>query len=362
MDNRKQNFQLVLSAVSVIAIVALIVMQAFGGGPQSLFTPQAVGYPKVYLEGGNKLIIQEGGAIIATPGATVNLIGASGAFSGNNIVTGHLKVLGPTAAVTATPVARIDNAADANDLLSIEKDASAVFQIHNSGAVERTGSDTLTGAFVQTGNVVQTAPTAALTATPGWYQNNAADVNDAFVIAKDGTAEFIVGNAGTLNMTSNAISNIGAAGTDFSATGGLTLADDLDMSAQPIVNVGNAGTDFDTSGGLTLAAGLVVGTKEQLSCTYVEEPDNTNENLTVAASCYIVSVTTAKNADYALQTTNAVTGTLLTITQIGAGTLVITDTNLISSDGNAISLGANDSALFLFDGSKWNGLLKLAGS
>lgn len=61
----------------------------------------------------------------------------------------------------------------------------------------------------------------------------------------------------SMDMNSLPILNIGASGTDFSATGGLALADDLDMSAQPIVNIGNAGTDFGTGGGLTLAAPLL---------------------------------------------------------------------------------------------------------
>lgn len=426
MDNRKQNLNLALSLVNILAIIALVAMSVFGGGAQTVFTPQAAGHPLVYLEGGKRLVIQAGGEFWVTPGATVDIVGASGAYSGNNIITGAQKVIGATAATTATPVSRVGNSADVNDNFVVEKDETPVFIVGNGGAITRSGTDTLTGAFVHVGNVVQTAPTAATTATPGFYVNNAADVNDNFVVGKDGTAEFIVGNAGALDMTGNAISNIGSTSTDFSSSGGLTLADDLLMSNQPILNIGAAGTDFQTDGGLTTAAGISVTTggliitaggatitaggldmtndaisnigaagtdfsatggltladsmvvsaggitvtaggmslagNNRWVCTYAEEVAATNENLGVVSPCYVIAVSTSINADYTLLTTNIVTGTLVSITQIGAGTLVITDTNLISSDGNAISLGANDSALFLFDGAKWNGLLKLAGS
>jgi hypothetical protein len=111
------------------------------------------------------------------------------------------------------------------------------------------------------------------------------------------------------------------------------------------------------------AAGKVtVSRLLQHECTYVEEAANTNENLTPASSCYVVAVSTSVNADYTLQTTGMVTGTLLHIVQIGAGTLVITDTNVLTSDGNAVSHGANDASVWMFDGSKWQELLKLAGS
>jgi hypothetical protein len=98
------------------------------------------------------------------------------------------------------------------------------------------------------------------------------------------------------------------------------------------------------------------------NCSYVEAAASANSGLTPANSCYIVSVGTGKNLDYTLTATGMVTGTLLHFTQIGAGTLVISDTILISSDGNALSMGPNDSVLLIFDGTNWNGLIKLAGS
>src|SRR3990167_3436465 len=50
---------------------------------------------------------------------------------------------------------------------------------------------------------------------------------------------------GTLDMSNNLISNIGAAGTDFTATGGLTLADTLTVTAGGATITGA----FDQSGG-----------------------------------------------------------------------------------------------------------------
>jgi len=314
-------------------------------------------------------------------GGNVTIAGtlsANGGWSSSDgqTFTNYVAVTGPTAAVTATPVVRVNNAADVNDLFVIEKDATAVFTIGNGGAITRAGADTLTGSLVQTGHHIVTGPTAALTATPVVRINAASDVNDLLVIAKDGTDEVLVDNTGDLDMTTNIIRNIGNAGTDFDTNGGLTLAAALNMSNAVINNVGNAGTDFDTSGGLTTASSVVVSSggitvtagglslagNNRMVCTYAEEAANTNEALAIAAPCYVVAVSTSVNADYTLAVANIVTGTMVYITQIGAGTLVITDTNLISSDGNALSMGPNDSIMLLFDGTKWNGLIKLAGS
>lgn len=212
------------------------------------------------------------------------------------------RVSAPTQMPTATAAFVVDSAG-VNVILDVRDAGTPVFSIKDGGAVSKLSGGLST-------NLVIAGPTAVATATPVYYQNNAADNNDSFVIAKDAT---------------------------------------------PVVKVGNTGQ-------ATLKAGLVLGGKQQLDCTYVEELANTNETLTVAASCYIVYVDTSKNADYTLATTNAVTGTLLYVDQIGPGTLVITDTNVLTSDGNAVSLGANDASLWLFDGSKWQEMLKLAGS
>lgn len=82
---------------------------------------------------------------------------------------------------------------------------------------------------------------------------------------------------GSLDLDGHRAINIGSCSTDFSASGGLTLAQGLTVSAcglnitgsnifssclnmsnAPIVNIGAAGTDFSASGGLTLAQGLTV--------------------------------------------------------------------------------------------------------
>lgn len=115
---------------------------------------------------------------------------------------------------------------------------------------------------------------------------------------------------------------------------------EIQDAATPVVQVSAAGN-------LTLSR-LV-----HLPCSYVEETANTNETLTLSSSCYVVAVDTSVNADYTLATTGAVTGTMAYIHQIGAGTLVITDTNLLTADGNALSLAANESVALMFTGTKW---------
>jgi len=79
------------------------------------------------------------------------------------------------------------------------------------------------------------------------------------------TAYAITVTTGGLNLSNGVASNIGAAGTDFDANGGLTTASTITITAGGlnasngvISNVGNAGTDFDANGGLTTASTITV--------------------------------------------------------------------------------------------------------
>ena len=180
--------------------------------------------------------------------------------SGNQSVTGAWKVTGPTAATTATPVARINNAADTNDLLVIEKDATPVMIIGNAGAQTHTGNQTITGAWKVTG------PTAATTATPVARIGNAADANDLLVIEKDATPVVIIGNAGAQTHTGNQTitgawkltgPTAATTATPVVRIGNAADANDLlviEKDATPMVIVGNAGAS-DIAGALTLSKG-----------------------------------------------------------------------------------------------------------
>jgi hypothetical protein len=116
-------------------------------------------------------------------------------------------------------------------------------------------------------------PTFVGTATPALSVNNQG-VSKAVEVLDSGTPVFEIDDAGVIDANSNAVLNIGASGTDFSATGGLTLAagltvsdgdvvvaDDLRVTAQTSITVTDtaAFTPTGTYQGIT-AAGEVTPT------------------------------------------------------------------------------------------------------
>jgi hypothetical protein len=85
---------------------------------------------------------------------------------------------------------------------------------------------------------------------------------------------------GTLDMGNNAISNIGAAGTDFSATGGLTLADALVV----------------TAGGATISAGVVTVGVSTDAQVIVDQSTGDGEILTLRSATDIAHGMTTQTA------------------------------------------------------------------
>lgn len=164
-----------------------------------------------------------------------------------------------------------------------------------------------------------------------------------------------------LDMNGEAINNIGAAGTDFSATGGLTLADDLNMSNQPIVNIGNAGTDFGTDGGLTLAAGLTVGGVMVLP----QQTEEITAGFTITPTAtYVVLISDGaytSDTSVPLATTGMITGQLVIIRNGNAS-----DALTIDGTGGTVEcktdrvLGASDIQSLIFNGSEWNCIAAVA--
>lgn len=186
--------------------------------------------------------------------------------------------------------------------------------LQNSGmtidkTLDVTGVSTLSGGMVGnvtgnltgnvTGNISGSATSPVVTATtrittPLITVNGAATVGSlsttgdvsARLITSTAGITFAGGtSSGQLNMMNNPVVNVGAAGTDFTSDGGLTLATDLsaraitttgyitvagtstflgmvtantglDMANSSIANIGVAGTDFTPQGGLTLANDL----------------------------------------------------------------------------------------------------------
>jgi hypothetical protein len=122
----------------------------------------------------------------------------------------------------------------------------------------------------------------------------------------DAAADTITFNAvagSNLNMNNNLLQNIGAAGTDFTAGGGLTLAGDLDVTGG-ITNFNltdaYAAYRFDTAG---TTSTTMVPTSDSfcfLVTVEIEDTDSPNE----FASCYIKS----SGGDWVLEAYLAMTG------------------------------------------------------
>lgn len=219
------------------------------------------------------------------------------------------------------------------------------------------GDQQVTLGYTHFSGLVVTEPTTVATATPGAVINSLG-LGNILEIQDASTPVWTINNGGAVVGASGETNNswLKVAGPTAIATATpAAVVDSLGKSN--ILEIRDAATPVAK---WTAAGNLVLGRILQLDCTYVEEAANTNENLTPASTCYQVAVASSKNADYTLTATGMVTGTLLAIQQIGAGTLVITDTILLSHDGNALSLGQYDQALLMFDGTNWDQLIEVA--
>ena len=99
-----------------------------------------------------------------------------------------------------------------------------------------------------------------------------------------------------VDLHNNVVTNIGNAGTEFTGTGGLTLAGlltanggasfsgttnfngNVDLNSNTISNIGNAGTDFTGSGGLTLAGLFTANGGADFNCHDIDGVDTVNAN------------------------------------------------------------------------------------
>lgn len=190
------------------------------------------------------------------------------------------------------------------------------------------------------------------------------------------TAYAITVTTGGLNLSNGVASNIGAAGTDFDANGGLTTASTITITAGGlnasngvISNVGNAGTDFDANGGLTTASTITVtagglkisnGNAQINDLIIVDTPAaqtvTDGGGITPTATYYQLTASGAVTAT--LETTGFTAGTLVTLVNTAAQDVLIQDTanQVLSAD---ITLNQYDTLTLLFDGTRW---LELARS
>ena len=170
--------------------------------------------------------------------------------------------------------------------------------------------------------------------------------------------------SGGIDMDGAIITNIGNAGTDFTAsTGGLTTAGTivvtaggitvtagaLDMTTGQILNVGAAGTDFSATGGLTLADDLTI-TSALFLPGYADETITDGETLTPTLTVY------AMDSGSAVTVTLPAVGTegqLLFLIGDDTGPVVIADSDIRTADGNALSVGPYDVVGFVYQDAEW---------
>jgi hypothetical protein len=132
--------------------------------------------------------------------------------------------------------------------------------------------------------------------------------------------------------------------SDQPVTQGATNLTSLELSEDLSV-----GDDVSITG--DLASGMFIATASQLT------PSN-NDTLTIAASFNVIN--SSGDITITLGTTNAVAGQLVWLYGDDAHTVLIADTNILTSDGNALSIGQYDAVEMIFNGTKWVELLKIA--
>lgn len=170
---------------------------------------------------------------------------------------------------TATPVF-LANQSGTGKILELQDAGTPVYSVNDGGGVSQTGDQTLTGDFSLAGNAIVAGPTVATTATPMASLNTAADAPDLLVISKDATPVVFVHNSGQVEFDGdiNADSTSDFAGTStfskgsgnaivVSAGGTISLPHTADINAIGYVAIGNGTPD----------GSVTAGTDEQL---YVE--------------------------------------------------------------------------------------------
>lgn len=142
-----------------------------------------------------------------------------------------------------------------------------------------------------------------------------------------GGDQLVVSSGGTLDVQSGATLNM--AGTLSSSGGTVAFTDDVSVSGRVIYTV----SDITPANGSTL------------------NPSATYYNVNSSAG---VTIT--------LGTSGAVTGQMLYLYGDDNNTITIADTNILTSDGNAATIGQYDVLVFVYNGSKWAQVSKSANS
>lgn len=146
-----------------------------------------------------------------------------------------------------------------------------------------------------------------------------------------------------LNMNNFAITNIGAAGTDFSSTGSLTLANDLTVTDDATITDDLTAADVYAGDWLhlTASATVAVGSAETITPLGSYQPITSTAGVTTSTSTAIANGSAAGDV---LILRNANASDAITIDGAGGN---------VECGGN-IALGANDVLTLLWNGADWS--------
>lgn len=312
---------------------ALHLLWAGGTATPVLMADNGAGTNKVveFKDGGTPVwSLNDGGAVDFTGGQTNN---------------NWFKISAPTAIATATPALVVDSLGVSN-LVDVREAATPVAQLKGWGAATITVTTTQHIWEIMDSSPVMTAGTNSLAAlnidlgignsTAGTNSVYGILIDDISADAQNTETAISIGGTGWdvgFDAGANTILNIGAAGTDFSASGGLTLADALTV----------------TSGGASLSDGDLVVADDvrvtaQISLTVTDAtaftPTGTYQNITAAGE--VTPTITA----------GATAGDLLVLINTSAQVVNIADSGTAKLTA-AAALNQFDVLVLWSDGTNW---------
>ncbi len=332
---------LTFASPSVTAVTGIL--PAANGGTGNNNAGNIAVDTNVSITGGGTLALS--GKTLTVPSTgTAALLQANNAFTGSNSFSQQIAAAGITSTgdIVTTGAGAITSAGlltgsnglavtGASNIGTLNATATTVTTLNASGLITGTAGATITG-----------APVNLNADSPGTATNFAVNIssgNTTGTVTIGNAANTVVFNAPVtnnknVNMSTNVITSIGNAGTNFLANGGLTLANALTVSA------GGASITGATTVAGTLTATAFSGNGSAL----------TNLNASNLASgtvplAQLSGITTAQLDPAAGITNGQLAHASITINTgsglLGGGTVALGGTLNLSADPTAISLGGD---------------------
>lgn len=332
-----------LSYRTVASTGTIVTTPAPGGTVNTLplWTPSGT-------ELGNSIITQDGGATTATINGAAVVTGQSD-LRGNLInTTGDLTLLDGNINVNATGAGTvaIGSAAAGNVTVAsgattqiagpdiyLNPTAADDLRINTNLANDETDTRILTQ-DATTGVISYRAISGTGTVVTGTGTPNrqtrwtgAGTLGDA-QITDDGSGDMVLLN--DINAGNFTIQNIGAAGTDFSGTGGLTLADNLTVTAGGASITGT--TSINTSGAATTSIGSVAAGAINVFSGANIALNSTSGDITLAATDVAINSSTGVTINTVLNAPTTIgTSNVASVTSIASPTIDISNVPTVAT-------------------------------